>query len=115
MWSLIAGAVEEGESLVAALKREVYEETGLGAEPYALFGTFSDPSRILSYDDGNIHRVITIAYSVVVKDFNGLRVSEESEPLAFFQPYELDSLDMPATQRPIIDRFRSSSLPPFLD
>ena len=98
-----------------ALKREVYEETGLDAVSWSLFGTFSDPSRILAYSDGNIHRVITIAYKVAVGDFDGLRASAESEAIAFFPMDELDSIDMPSTQRHIVEHLRSPDELPVLD
>lgn len=37
-WSLPGGRVERGETLAAALRREVAEETGLAVEPGELFG-----------------------------------------------------------------------------
>ena len=39
-WSLPAGKVEPGESFAAAMKREVFEETGLEVEPVDVLGTY---------------------------------------------------------------------------
>ena len=114
LWSLIGGAVEEDESLGEALVREVHEETGLSVESYDLFGTFSDPSRIVSYPGGNIHRVITIAYLVRVDGFGSLRASDESEALRFFNRDELLRLDLPSTQRHIVELFVAPWSPPHL-
>ena len=115
LWSLIAGAVEDTESLTDALRREVREETGLVVSGYELFGTFSDPSRISSYPDGNVLRVASFAYLVEVESFDGLRPSAESEELRFFARDELSGLDLPATQLPVIQRFLAGDPPPHLD
>jgi 8-oxo-dGTP pyrophosphatase MutT (NUDIX family) len=115
LWSLIAGAVEDSESLTDALRREVQEETGLAVSGYELFGTFSDPSRIVSYPDGNVIQVASFAYLVEVESFEGLRPSSESEELRFFPRDELDGLDLPATQSPVIELFLAGVPPPHLD
>ena len=115
LWSLIAGAVEDTESLTDALRREVHEETGLVVSRYALFGTFSDPSRIASYPDGNVYRVASFAYRVEVESFDGLRPSSESEELRFFARHEIAGLDLPATQWPVVERFLAGDPPPHLD
>jgi 8-oxo-dGTP diphosphatase len=39
-WSLPGGLVETGESLDAAVRREVLEETGLKVKPVEMFGVF---------------------------------------------------------------------------
>ncbi len=39
-WSLPAGKVEPGESLVAAMRREVWEETGLTVEAVDVLGVY---------------------------------------------------------------------------
>jgi 8-oxo-dGTP pyrophosphatase MutT (NUDIX family) len=115
LWSLVAGMVNDTESLSDALQREVHEETGLRVSRYTLFGTFSDPSRIVSYPDGNAYRVASIVYLVEVETFAGLCASSESEELRFFPKSQLPDLEMPATQRPIVDSLLSDQPPPYLD
>lgn len=39
-WALPAGKVEPGESFVAAMQREVFEETGMTVEPVDLLGAY---------------------------------------------------------------------------
>jgi 8-oxo-dGTP pyrophosphatase MutT (NUDIX family) len=115
LWSLIAGAVEDTESLTDGLRREVHEETGLVVSAYELFGTFSDPSRIVRYPDGNVIRVASFAYLVEVESFEGLRPSAESEELRFFPKDEVAGLDLPATQWRVIERFLAGDPPPHLE
>ena len=115
VWSLIAGMVEDTETLTQALRREVREETGLTVSSYELFGTFTDPTRIVSYADGNVFRVASFVYFVTVESFGGLRPSSESEQLRFFPKTEILELDLPATQRHIVERLVSGDPPPPLE
>jgi 8-oxo-dGTP pyrophosphatase MutT (NUDIX family) len=115
LWGLIAGGLEDDETLVEGLRREVREETGLEVETYSLFGTFSDPSRIVRYPDGAIVQVITVAYSVTVRDVSALRLSAESVELRFFAPGDLPVDEIVATQGPIVEGYLSTTPPQFLD
>ena len=116
-WGLIGGAVDARESLHAALCREVDEETGLRVDSYTLFGTFSDPSRIIRYPDGTVVRILTLAYSVAVDSFAPLRLSDESTELRFFAPVELATLDIVETHRHNVDHWlaRVERVVPILD
>lgn len=104
-WGLIGGAVEEAESLHSALVREVAEETGLVIQSYQLFGTFSDPTRIVQYPDGTIVRIVTLVYLVDVRPDITLVMSDESSALRFFTPAELVQLDIVETHRHIVDHY----------
>jgi ADP-ribose pyrophosphatase YjhB (NUDIX family) len=115
LWSLIAGRVENDESLTDGLRREVLEETGLVVARCELFGTFTDPTRIVAYPDGAVMRVASFVYRVAVESFDGLRASEESKELRFFAKGDLLRLDVPATQRPVFERYVSGEAPPHLE
>ncbi|MCD6547367.1 MAG: 8-oxo-dGTP diphosphatase [Nanoarchaeota archaeon] len=59
----IGGKIENGESIIEALKREVYEETGLKIKNAKLRGILNFPK----FKDGEWWRV----YVFTSKDFNG--------------------------------------------
>jgi 8-oxo-dGTP pyrophosphatase MutT (NUDIX family) len=114
-WGLIAGRLEDDETLAEALVREVAEETGLAVTSYRLFGTFSHPSRIVAYADGNVYSFVTIAYLVDVADTAALRPSDETNELRFFTRDVLPLSETIATHRPIVELWLSGSPPPHLE
>jgi 8-oxo-dGTP pyrophosphatase MutT (NUDIX family) len=90
---------------VDALRREVFEETGLTVTGASLFGTFSDPSRIIHYAGRPPRRVISFVYRATVESVENLRTSAESLELRFIPRAELATLDIVETARPIIDAY----------
>ena len=106
-WGLVGGMVEVEESLEGALRREVFEETGLVVTACGLAGVLTDPSRIVRYPDGNVVRLMAFAFRAEVEGFGPLRPSEESEELRFFGPGELSRLDVIETARPVVDGYLS--------
>lgn len=115
VWGAIAGLVEDTETLTDALRREVMEETGLTVTRHELFGTFTDPSRIVSYPDGNVYRVTSFAYRVEVESFEPLRASEESEELRLVPLAEVLDLELAATQRHVLERLVAGGPEPHLE
>ncbi|PGM90844.1 NUDIX hydrolase [Bacillus cereus] len=77
-WGIIGGALEYNETLEDALKREVFEETGLIIKNPELFRTYSGPDFFQIYPNGD---------------------QAESKELRFFP---LDRL--PITLHPVIER-----------
>ena len=104
-WGLIGGGVNLEESFEDALRRE---EKGLVVASHELFGVLSDPSRIVSYPDGNVVRLIAFVFRTEVEGFETLQCSDESEKLRFFGHEELPGLDVIETARPILDSYLSA-------
>jgi 8-oxo-dGTP pyrophosphatase MutT (NUDIX family) len=105
------GKVELEESLEQALRKEVLEETGLTIARFSLFGTFSNPSRMGAYPDGNVVRFIALVNRVEVEDISTLQCSEESLELGWFRRDQLAALDIVPTGRDILEAYMSRDAP----
>lgn len=95
LWSVPGGAVEVGESVLDALRREVLEETGLEIDADRLVGVYSDPSYVIAYDDGEVRQQFSLAFACRVTG-GSLRVSAESVDVQWFAPEAIASLEMSA-------------------
>ena len=98
------GTLEEDESVLECLARELREETGMGLLDARLLGVFSDPSRLIGYQDGSVHPVLTIAF--VATPTPGAPVaSEESLGLRLVERKALPGLPLTAVHRQIRDAY----------
>jgi 8-oxo-dGTP diphosphatase len=62
-WAPPSGAVEPGEDIVAALHREILEETALSATVESVVGVYSDPAyMIVAYPDGRVVHFVTTLF-----------------------------------------------------
>ncbi|BDP41188.1 hypothetical protein DAETH_11570 [Deinococcus aetherius] len=63
LWDLPGGAVEVGEEVEAAARRELLEETGLTPGPLTPLGVFSGERHCHAYPDGNVVAWVTVLYT----------------------------------------------------
>ncbi len=92
LWEFPGGKVEAGESLAAALARELLEELGIE------IGRTS-PLLEVRHDYGD-KRVLLDVH--VVWEFQGQALGLESQPLAWVEATALESYPFPAANVPII-------------
>ncbi len=106
-WAVIGGGLKTGEKLTEGAIREIFEETGLmiKEEQLEFYNVYDDPSRIASYPDGNVWRILTVVYRVRLEELTELVCSEESRELRFFAKEELRKVKVAATHLPILEEY----------
>ncbi len=113
LWSVPGGAVELGESVLGALRREVQEETGLEVEADRLIGIYSSPDYLVAYDDGEVRQQFSLAFACHVTG-GSVQTSSESIDVEWFHPNDLAKLGLSAgAGRRIDDYLRGDSQPIF--
>lgn len=86
-WGLPGGYVERGESVAAAVAREVFEETGVRIRPGRLLGVYSDPQRqVIAYPDGARVQAVNLCFEARAEGRGEPTTPEESLGVGWFAP-----------------------------
>jgi mutator protein MutT len=103
-WGIPGGAVELGEVIEEAARRETREETNLEVNEMSLFGVFSGPELYYKYPNGDEVYNVSIVY--LVKDWQGeIRLNDEHSEWSWFAPDNLPE-DFSPPIVTILDQFK---------
>ncbi|MCC7366797.1 MAG: NUDIX hydrolase [Chloroflexi bacterium] len=92
IWGLPAGGMEIGETVVEAMRREVFEETGLTVLRARPFGIYSNPAYTITYPNGD--QAQPYATGFLVDEWTGTLTVDGDETLEL-RWFPLDSLPPP--------------------
>lgn len=96
-WADHGGAVDLGEKVEDAARRELWEETGLIANKLELLGVFSGKEMFHTYPNGD--KVYIIAVIFLCEDYSG-EINMQASEVAEMQWFDIDEL--PADVKPSI-------------
>ena len=90
--------------------RECHEETGITAEVTGFLGIYSDPLHIVEYTDGEVRQEFEI--TLIGRPLAGKPIeNDEASEVAWFQPSELDQLDIHPTMRRQLNHYLAKDYP----
>ncbi|MBB5075733.1 NUDIX hydrolase [Nonomuraea endophytica] len=98
LWSLPSGVMDVGETIAAAVVREVLEETGIAVQITGLVGIYSDPRHVIAYSDGEVRQQFNVCFSA--RPVSGTpQATDEAREVRWVTRGELDELALHPTQR----------------
>ncbi|GAA4667118.1 NUDIX domain-containing protein [Amycolatopsis dongchuanensis] len=93
LYSIPGGQLELGETLAEAVVREVREETGIECEVPRVIGLYSNPKRVIAYDDGEVRQEFSICFEAIPTK-GQLRTSSESKEVSWVEQARLEHLNV---------------------
>lgn len=113
-WGLPGGSVEIGETVTAAVQREVWEETGFEVAVDRLVGVYSDPRfQVVRYPDGRVWHYVNLCFACDLRGGQPRPQPTETLDLAWFAPDALPP-DLVPVHRPRIEDALTRRPVPFI-
>jgi len=105
-WATIGGAMDPGESPLAAALRELAEEAGLQARPLGIIDAYGGPEFEVTYADGNQVAYVVTMFAAQLLPGEPVLQAEEIDELRWFDQADALELDLrPDMARIVPDAF----------
>lgn len=106
-WGIISGDIRDTETFKDCAIRRTIEETNIHLKDYTVsqFKIFDDPTRIVSFLDGNIYRVVSVAFYAELQEEVALNPGKHGFDLRWVDPIELEDYDIVVTHQEIIEQY----------
>lgn len=91
-WGLVGGAIEIGETPSEAVRREVFEETGLVTQPERIIGVFGGQKQRFTYNNGHKVEYITIVFECRIIEGQLNPKNEEMKELRYFKEWDIPTI-----------------------
>jgi 8-oxo-dGTP diphosphatase len=114
-WGTPGGALDPGETPADAIVREVWEETGLIVEPQRLIAILGGPALHITYPNGDDVSVVAGVFDCAVTGGDLRPDGVESLALAYFDPVDALTLDLPGRIRQYVDHMLRADGPAFFE
>lgn len=113
LWALPGGGMDVGESISAAVVREVQEETGLDIEVAGIVGVYTNPRHVMAYDDGEVRQQCSVCFTT--KLLGGeMDTSSETSEVRFVPPNRVDDLNIHPSMRLRIQHWQEGRPEPYI-
>ncbi len=106
-WGIVTGDIHNTESFKDCAIRQTIKETGISLQhsDLSFLKIFDDPSRIVSFLDGNIYRMVHVAYVAEFETLPITTVGKGSMELRWVPLTDLEEYDLVVTHKEILEYY----------
>lgn len=106
-WGIVSGDMKNTETFRDCAIRKTIQETGIHLSHDELHDikVFDDPSRIVSFLEGNIYRIVHYGFYAELEKIPATQFGKESIELSWVDPMELDQFELSVTHQDVLEEF----------